>query len=103
MADGPEQPQSHRGSQVPPAVDRRAQYIGVGCLSLIAGTCSGGMLGVGLSQIVDKVTRCVPTEGTPACEWTLYAAIGMLIGALTLPALTLTRVWKNSRADRNSE
>ena len=50
------------------------------------------MIGVLVGKIVGNVRRCVPIEGTPACDWYYFAAAGMILGATTLPFLVLRRL-----------
>jgi hypothetical protein len=59
-----------------------------------AGFFSGGMIGVLMGKIVGMARRCVPPEGLPACDWHLYMFVGGLVGAISLPALTLWRLRK---------
>ncbi|MCU0635796.1 MAG: hypothetical protein MUE41_13055 [Gemmatimonadaceae bacterium] len=75
-----------------PTEDRTARNIGIGCFTTIIGGVSGGMIGVLVGKAVGIANRCVPIEGLPACEWHVYAGWGILIGAVTLPALTLWRL-----------
>ena len=86
-----------------PREDRAARYIGVGCVTAIAGFFSGAMVGVFVAKIVGSVRGCKPVEGLPACDWHVYAGIGMLIGVLTLPVLALRRVWQSDSATRDSD
>ena len=65
---------------------------GVGCVTTVAGFFSGGMIGVFTGKIVGLAQRCVPPEGLPACNWWLYAGIGGILGAATLPVLALGRL-----------
>ena len=64
----------------------------VGCVTTVAGFFSGGMIGVFVGKIVGIAQRCVPPEGLPACNWWVYAGIGGLVGATTLPVLALRRL-----------
>ena len=66
--------------------------IGVGCVTTVAGFFSGGMIGVVVAKIVGSVQGCRPPEGLPACNWWVYAGIGVVAGALTLPVIALTRL-----------
>ena len=65
---------------------------GVGCVTLLAGFFSGGMVGVLVSRIVAGVTRAPKCEGLPTCDWYVYAFVGGIIGAVTLPALAFWRL-----------
>ncbi|MFL5508587.1 MAG: hypothetical protein ACJ79J_03250 [Gemmatimonadaceae bacterium] len=69
-----------------------ARNIGVGCVTTAAGFFSGGMIGVFVAKVVGSTQGCRPLEGLPACNWYVYAGIGALIGALTLPVLALRRL-----------
>ena len=70
----------------------RGKRIGVGCFATFIGFWSGGMLGVLVGKVVGNVRGCVPIEGTPACDWYIFAAVGMILGATTLPILVLRRL-----------
>ena len=78
---------------------RAARNIGVGCVTAVAGFFSGGMVGVFFAKIIGSIQRCEPPEGVPACNWPLYAVIGMGVGVLTLPSLVL---WRMTRKDPES-
>ena len=62
-----------------------ARNVGVGCVMTFAGFFSGGMIAVLIAKFLGSVRGCKPPEGLPACNWWVYAGIGALIGALTLP------------------
>ena len=70
----------------------RGRRLGVGCFATFVGFWSGGMIGVLVGKIAGNVRRCVPIEGTPACDWYYFAAAGMILGAVTLPLLVLRRL-----------
>ena len=72
--------------------------IGVGCLTAMAGFFSGGMIAVLVGKFVGSAQGCQPPEGLPACNWWVYAGIGALIGAITLPVIALRRL--NRKTDR---
>jgi hypothetical protein len=74
-----------------------ARNIGVGCVMTFAGFFSGGMIAVLIAKIVGSVNGCQPPEGLPACNWWVYAGIGAVIGALTLPVLVLARLNRSRR------
>jgi hypothetical protein len=75
----------------------RARRVGVGCFSTFVGFWSGGMIGVLVGKFVGNARRCVPIEGTPACDWYYFAAAGMILGAVTLPVLVLRRLSRKPR------
>jgi hypothetical protein len=72
-----------------------ARNIGVGCVTTVAGFFSGGMIAVLVGKFVGSMQGCKPPEGLPACNWWVYAAIGAIVGALTLPVLALRRLSRN--------
>jgi hypothetical protein len=69
-----------------------ARNIGVGCVTTFAGFFSGGMVGVFVAKMAGSVQGCRPAEGLPACNWYVYAGIGAVLGAVTLPVLALKRL-----------
>jgi hypothetical protein len=69
-----------------------ARNVGVGCITTLAGFFSGGMVGVMVAKVVGIVQGCRPAEGLPACNWWVYAGVGAVLGALTLPVLALSRL-----------
>ena len=82
---------------------RGAQLAGVGCVTAVAGFFSGGMIGVFIAKMVGSFRGCQPETGLPACDWHVYAGIGMLIGVITLPALALNRLARSSRVTDNKD
>jgi hypothetical protein len=78
-----------------PKLDRGeiiARNIGVGCITTVAGFFSGGMIAVFTAKFVGGMRGCKPPEGLPACNWWVYAGVGAVVGALTLPVLALRRL-----------
>jgi MFS family permease len=69
-----------------------ARNVAVGCVTAIVGFFSGGMIAVFVAKFVGGAQGCQPAEGLPACNWWIYAGIGALIGALSLPFLALRRL-----------
>ena len=86
------QPDFDRGALV-------ARNIGVGCVTTVAGFFSGGMIAVLVAKFVGSMRGCEPPQGLPACNWWVYAGIGGMIGAATLPVLTLRRL-RQGRSDQ---
>ena len=82
---------------------RTARYVGVGCVTSVAGLFSGGMLGVAVAKMVGSFRGCNPGPDLPACDWHVYAGIGMLIGVLTLPTLALMRLRRGDAAAKQEE
>jgi len=69
-----------------------ARNVGVGCVTTVAGFFGGGMIAVFIGKFVGSAQGCKPSEGLPACNWWVYAGIGAVLGALTLPAIALIRL-----------
>src|SRR5262245_30536135 len=66
------------------------QYLGVGCVTAVAGLFGGGMIAVLVAKIVGAVRGCKPEAETGApCDWTTYWAWGARIGLVALPALAI--------------
>jgi hypothetical protein len=71
----------------------RGRRIGVGCFATFVGFWSGGMIAVLIGTTIGKIRGCTAIEGTSVCDdWFLYAAAGMILGAVTLPTLVLRRL-----------
>jgi hypothetical protein len=80
---------------VSPQLDREgvvARNVGVGCVTTVAGFFGGGMIAVFIGKVIGSAQGCKPPEGLPACNWWVYAGIGAVLGALTLPAAALIRL-----------
>lgn len=82
---------------------RSARFIGVGCVTAMAGLFSGGMVMVLVAKMIGGLRGCDAGPGLPACDWHLYAAVGMLIGVVTLPVLALNRLRKSESRGREKE
>jgi hypothetical protein len=79
-------------------------YLGVGCLSAIAGLAAGGMLAVLIAKVVGAVTGCRADAETGApCDWSIYWTWGARIGLVLMPAVVLWRMRRSRRKSRNSE
>ncbi len=82
---------------------RVTRRIGVGCVTVVAGLFSGAMIGVMIAKIIGSIRRCNPGPELPACDWHVYAGIGMLIGVVTLPVLALNRLRRVDAVDRETD
>lgn len=90
-------------ADLPPQESRVVRYGCVGCLTFVAGFFSGGMIGVFIAKFVGSVRNCAPPPEIPACDWQVYAGVGMLIGAVTLPVLALMRLRSGEAAARKPD
>jgi len=73
-------------------------YIGVGCITLVAGFFGGGMIGVFVGWIVGHARRCVPPpDSFPICDFFPYWIAGMTLGAVLVPMVALTRLRQGRR------
>ncbi|MGI8548281.1 MAG: hypothetical protein ACR2M1_13290 [Gemmatimonadaceae bacterium] len=66
--------------------------VGAGCFSAIAGFFGGGMIGVLIAWIVGSVRRCEAPTGVPACDWNKFALVGMLVGIVLVPVVSIMRL-----------
>ena len=83
--------ESQRGQQVE-GEDRVARNIGVGCFTTFIGFWSGGMIAVLIGKVVEGIRGSPSCDGLPLCNWNVYAAVGAIVGAITLPVLALMRL-----------
>lgn len=67
-------------------------YVGVGCLTSIAGFFGGGMIAVLVAKVVGSFRNCQPPDGLPACDWEKYMIVGALIGVVGLPLVSIFRL-----------
>ena len=77
------------------------RHVGIGCFSAFAGFWSGGMIAVLVAKIVGSVRGCEASSTGAPCDWQLYAIVGMILGAITLPALVLWRLRRGRSEDTN--
>ena len=63
----------------------------------VVGGLSLAMVGVLVARFYSWATRCPYVAELPACGWERFAAIGGLIGAVTLPALVVRRLVRSER------
>jgi hypothetical protein len=60
------------------------------------------MVGVLVSVIVAAVTKAPRCADIPSCNWYIYAVVGGVFGALSLPVLVLRRLNSSVRGDRET-
>lgn len=70
----------------------RGRNAGIGCLMTPVGFASGAMIAVLASKIVAFFTKAPSCPDIPTCNWGMYAVVGGVLGALTLPSLVLWRL-----------
>ncbi len=79
-------------------------YVGVGCLSAVAGLAGGGMIAVLVAKIVGGITHCQASGETGApCDWSTYWTWGARIGLVLVPTIVLWRMRKVRSASRHSQ
>jgi hypothetical protein len=79
-------------------------YIGVGCVTTAAGFFGGGMIGVFVGWIVGHVRGCTPAVNTfPICDFFPYWIAGMVLGAIFLPSVALSRLRQSRREQRGTD
>jgi hypothetical protein len=79
-------------------------YLGVGCLTAVAGLVAGGMIAVLIAKIVGSVHGCQGDAETGApCDWAAYWTWGARIGVILLPTIVILRMRKARAASRNSD
>jgi hypothetical protein len=83
-ANGPGEQQASEG--------RTARNIGVGCFASFVGLWSGAMVAVLIGRLVEGARGSPGCQGLPICNWYVYALVGAVIGALSLPVLVQRRL-----------
>jgi hypothetical protein len=79
-------------------------YIGVGCVTTVAGFFGGGMIGVFVGWIVGHARRCVPPpDSFPICDFFPYWLTGMVLGAILVPAVAITRLRQSDHRRASTE
>ena len=73
--------------------------VAIGCFTSWLGFVSGAMVAALLSKFTAFITRATSCPDIPSCNWYVWAGIGGLVGAVTLPLLVL---WKLGKPAKNS-
>ncbi len=77
----------------PPGVPGKpalGRVIAIGCFAAWIGGFSGAMVAVLVSKAVAWFTKAPSCDGIPSCDWYLYAMVGGILGALSLPWLVVS-------------
>jgi hypothetical protein len=85
--------------------DRSAwAYIGVGCVTTIAGFFGGGMIGVFVGWIIGHARGCVPpADSFPICDFFPYWMAGMVLGTILLPVVAITRLRQSDQSRTSTD
>jgi hypothetical protein len=80
-----------------------ARRVAIGCFTSWLGLVSGAMVAALLSKFAEFLSRSPECSGLPSCNWYIWAAVGGLTGAVTLPIMvlwTLGKPPKSGKRDR---
>jgi hypothetical protein len=77
----------------------RGRNVAIGCLMFPIGGISGAMVAVLISKLVAFFMKAPSCSGIPTCDWYVYAGVGALTGAFTLPALVTWRLLRRAPND----
>jgi hypothetical protein len=77
----------------------RGRNAAIGCFMIPIGGVSGAMVAVLVSKIVAFFMKAPSCSGIPTCDWYVYAGVGALLGALTLPVLVTRRLFQSAPHD----
>ena len=77
--------------------------LGLGCLLLPASFFGGGMIGVGIAQIVDTVRGCKAAAEMPACNTFVYFYSGAVLGAVFMLVVVQWRLGRRRDSEKLSE
>jgi hypothetical protein len=87
----------------PPTRDEIWPYIGIGCITVVAGFFGGGMIAVLIAKIVGAIRGCTPEGETGApCGWYNYMIVGACSGMILLPTVAILLRRRGLRKQRNS-
>jgi hypothetical protein len=74
--------------------------VAIGCFTSWLGFVSGAMVAALLSKFTAFITKARDCDGIPSCNWYVWAGIGGVAGALTLPVLVLWVLGKPVKAGK---
>jgi hypothetical protein len=76
--------------------------VAIGCFTAWLGLVSGAMVAALLSKFAAFLTKAPECGGIPSCNWYVWAGIGGLIGAVTLPLLVLWVLGKPAKGHKEN-
>ena len=79
----------------------RVRRIAIGCFTAWLGFVSGAMVAALLSKIAAFLTKAPECGGIPSCNWYIWAGIGGLVGAVTLPLMVLWVLGKPAKGPKS--
>ena len=78
--------------------------VAIGCFTAWLGFFSGAMVAALLSKLAAFVTRAPECSELPSCNWYVWAGVGGVVGAVTLPVLVLLTLGRPPKPrDRSRE
>jgi hypothetical protein len=81
-----------------PAKVSLKRKVAIGCFTAWLGFASGAMVAALLSKLAAFVTRAPECSEVPSCNWYIWAGVGGVIGAVTLPFMVLWVLGKPAKA-----
>jgi hypothetical protein len=89
-------------AEAPPRVST-VRKVAIGCFTSCLGFVSGAMVAALLSKFYAFVTKSAECGGIPSCNWYIWAGIGGLVGAVTLPLMVLWVLGKPAKSGVRDE
>jgi hypothetical protein len=74
---------------VPPQRVSTVRKVALGCFTSWLGFVSGAMVAALLSKFTAFITKARDCDGIPSCNWYIWAGVGGVVGAVTLPVMVL--------------
>jgi hypothetical protein len=92
-----------RGPRTEDAAPRvsTVRKVAIGCFTSWLGFVSGAMVAALLSKLFAFVTKARECDGIPACNWYIWAGIGGVAGAVSLPIMVLWVLGKPAKGGKS--
>jgi TctA family transporter len=74
--------------------------VAIGCFTSWLGFVSGAMVAALLSKFTAFLMKSKDCDGIPSCNWYIWAVIGGLVGAVTLPIMVLWVLGKPAKSGK---